>query len=955
MRLIDKSISRNLYESLSNHKKVTRVSKIKLNESDTFKNNVIWSSDQEEEYYSNLTREEMLEICKENGWDELDDGTPIEKATDEELREYITPDYDDMSRDVLEDLEEAIIPEIKKQCEGDILVIFGEAANWHSRGPAAKVIKIDELESFLLPDYDAITRIIVNNNNLGFRQSTHDVPTGFTMYFYSFKDEKSFMRAEEILKRYFDDEYFDMYYFEDYADYKSVEKLVDENLLTPVKNTINGNTGLSESVSINTGTTNVTSDETGVTIEDNGNIITSGNGVTVNIDNESDVSIDSAEVSVDNSEDEANDFDNEPLEPADDLDENASIEFNHIDDVWNELEKCKSVEDMEKLIKNIPNKFGSFDIELSDDGKTAKVTNTYEENGEYNEDIVDISLEDNLDESTTEDEYGTKELARQAFVSLQKDEDKDGHVEYIIMKDGRAVERLEASDDDKAISLFNKKYQKLQDDGLNEAEQTIDIFANPEFDYKITDITTLQPTDAGDVRAIDMDDILVGLDESLTERYGNPDYIKLNSFLTKKGKDYSSAIVDVSWPDCKGYVCTFESSCVDGIYNCIIKETATNKRIEHLCVKTTNPIKAFENAIVDLVNMKKQSLISEHDSILEDVELIHNNSHVEDNNGVTYTDDTRVENNADKTNKLIKNREKLLKKKNKNEDEPDQKNTAGEKVADTQDKITESDSDLVSKLKNLRDEAAGKSRSIDEITRDLINSCSDSGQEDLVYEFGIIPTEEAKENIMSSVSNSDFDNLKSIINGIEDSDSEYLLIDGYGRYINISYDKLESIIEDIINGVSLNEAVEDDSNISSNIEDDNITDDESSLEEDTLSKAKFHRKPKSVEQMMTEEENNLVTNSSSYTVVATKELSESEFEDFSNNLSSSYPWLKELYNVEDNSGVFNCIEVTGGKDYSILVDPSGYDYARYAAINSTPEEVSDESSLENNEVVEDNE
>ena len=879
MRLIDKSISRNLYEALSNHKKVDRVSKVKLNESDTFKNNVIWSSNQEEEYYSNLTREEMLEICKENGWDELDDGTPIEKATDEELREYITPDYGDMYNGALEDLEEAIIPEIEKQCEGDFLVLFGEAANWASRGQAAKVMKVDDLESLLFPDYDAVSKIIVNDGNLGFSQATHDVPTGFTMYLYSFKDDNSFMKAEELLKKYFNDEEFDMYYFEDYADYKSIEKLVDENLLTPVKNTINGNTGLSESVMINTGTTTITSDETGVTIEDNGNTITSGNGVTIDIDNESDVAIDSEDIQQEEPIEDVSDDSEEIIEPADDL-----------------------------------------------------------------------------DESTTEDEFGTKELARQAFVSLQKDEDKDGHVEYIIMKDGRAIERLNASSDDEAISLFNEKYQKLQDDGLNEAEQTIDIFANPEFDYKITDITTLQPTDAGDVRAIDMDDILVGLDESLTERYGNPDYIKLNSFLTKKGKDYSSAIVDVSWPDCKGYVCTFESSCVDGIYNCIIKETATNKRIEHLCVKTTNPIKAFENAIVDLVNMKKQSLISEHDSILEDVELIHNDSHVEDNNGVTYTDDTRVEDNADRTNKLIKDRKKLLNKKNKDDEEPNQKNTSGEKVADIQDKITESDSDLVNKLKNLRDEAADKSRSIDEITRDLINYCSDSGQEDLVYGFGIIPTEEAKENIMSSVSNSDFDNLKSIINGIEDSDSEYLLIDGYGRYRNISYDRLESIIEDVINGVSLNEAVEDDSNISSNIEDEdnNITDD-SSLEEDTLSKAKFHRKPSSVEQMMTEEKNNLVTNSSSYTVIATKELSDKEFEDFSNNLSSSYPWLKELYNVEDNSGVFNCIEVTGEKDYSILVDPSGYDYARYAAINGTPEEVSDESNLENNEVVEDNE
>lgn len=786
MRLIDKSLTESIYSSLKDNleESIEKDKKV-INESAR----VIWTSEYNLDDY------------------EDEDGNSPELEQVEELN--------------LEDLDDNVIPELDSKIN-EYLILKGSNQTWQGIGTGWQVFS--DAEELLIDDtYDEVKLYTDDNDNTYFSGIHHDGGTaGMLMTFSKSEDE-----VEKFIQDYLDDEEFSMYYFKDYVDADILQKLDEAGYLKPITGLFMGDS-VNEGVMINTGTTNITSDETGVTIEDNGNTITSGNGVTIDIDNESDVAIDSEEASV---EDSGEDY----IEPADDLDENATTEFNHIDDVWNELEKCKSVEDMEKLIKNIPNKFGSFDIELSDDGKTAKVTNTYEENGEYNEDVVDISLEDGLNESTTEDEYGTKELARQAFVSLQKDEDKDGHVEYIIMKDGRAIERLEASDDDEAISLFNKKYQKLQDDGLNEAEQTIDIFANPEFDYKITDITTLQPTDAGDVRAIDMDDILVGLDESLTERYGNPDYIKLNSFLTKKGKDYSSAIVDVSWPDCKGYVCTFESSCVDGIYNCIIKETATNKRIEHLCVKTTNPIKAFENAIVDLVNMKKQSLISEHDSILEDVELIHNNSHVEDNNGVTYTDDTRVENNADKTNKLIKNREKLLKKKNKNEDEPDQKNTAGEKVADTQDSIKEAEE-------------------------------------------------------------------------IEDTPIE-----------------------------------------------DTFLDDEPSLEEDTLSKAKFHRKPKSVEQMMTEEENNLVTNSSSYTVVATKELSESEFDDFSNNLSSSYPWLKELYNVEDNSGVFNCIEVTGGKDYSILVDPSGYDYARYAAINSTPEEVSDESSLKNNEVVEDNE
>ena len=786
MRLIDKSLTESIYSSLKDNleESIEKDKKV-INESAR----VIWTSEYNLDDY------------------EDEDGNSPELEQVEELK--------------LEDLEDNVIPELDSKIN-EYLILKGSNQTWQGIGTGWQVFS-DAKELLFDDTYDEVKLYTDDSDNTYFSGIHHDGGTsGILMTFSKSEDE-----VEKFIQDYLDDEEFSMYYFKDYVDADILQKLDEAGYLKPITGLFMGDS-VNEGVMINTGTTNITSDETGVTIEDNGNTITSGNGVTIDIDNESDVAIDSEEASV---EDSGEDY----IEPADDLDENATTEFNHIDDVWNELEKCKSVEDMEKLVKNIPNKFGSFDIELSDDGKTAKVTNTYEENGDYNEDVVDISLEDNLNESTTEDEYGTKELARQAFVSLQKDEDKDGHVEYIIMKDGRAIERLEASDDDEAISLFNKKYQKLQDDGLNEAEQTIDIFANPEFDYKITDITTLQPTDAGDVRAIDMDDILVGLDESLTERYGNPDYIKLNSFLTKKGKDYSSAIVDVSWPDCKGYVCTFESSCVDGIYNCIIKETATNKRIEHLCVKTTNPIKAFENAIVDLVNMKKQSLISEHDSILEDVELIHNNSHVEDNNGVTYTDDTRVENNADRTNKLIKDREKLLKKKNKNEEEPDQKNIAGEKVADTQDSIKEAEE-------------------------------------------------------------------------IEDTPIE-----------------------------------------------DTFLDDEPSLEEDTLSKAKFHRKPKSVEQMMAEEENNLVTNSSSYTVVATKELSEPEFDDFSNNLSSSYPWLKELYNVEDNSGVFNCIEVTGGKDYSILVDPSGYDYARYAAINSTPEEVSDESSLENNEVVEDNE
>ena len=124
------------------------------------------------------------------------------------------------------------------------------------------------------------------------------------------------------------------------------------------------------------------------------------------------------------------------------------------------------------------------------------------------------------------------------------------------------------------------------------------------------------------------------------------------------------------------------------------------------------------------------------------------------------------------------------------------------------------------------------------------------------------------------------------------------------------------------------------------------------MTEDILPKAIFHRKPKDVDTMIAEEKNNITVNQSAYKIVNTKELESSEFEEFANNLLKSREWLKELYVNDDNdSGVFNCIEVTGG-DYSILVDPSGYDYVRYAAILNNIEESEESEETEETEEAE---
>lgn len=856
MRMISNSLTESIYSSL-NKKSVNKVDFRKLNESKK-----IWSSDQEEEYYDNLTREEMLQICDDNGWDTIDNGTPVEDASDEELRAYVTPDFEDYNGGAYEDFIEAILPEIEKQCVGDFLVFYGEAANWHSRGEAAKVINIDELESIVFPNYDATTSINVDNGNLIFSESSHDVPTGFSMGLYSFKSDDDFMKAEEELKKILDDEDFDMYYFKDYVGFNEVKTLIESNLLTPVKNTINdytGNENMNESVTVTAGSTTVISDESGVTVEDNGNVISTDGNTNVTVTSE--------------------------------MPEEMPVDEVPVEDV---------------PVEEIP--------------------------------VDEVSTEEPevIEENSTEDFHGTTELARQVFVSLQK----DVNGKYLVMNDGVVTDEIEAADDAEAIEKFNKKYQKLEDDKLSEATQNVDIFANPEFDYKITDITNLQPIDSGDVRAIDMNDILVGLDEALTERYQDANFVKLNSILTKCGKDYDSAILEVSFPGCKGYLLSFESAfnSENKIYECNVREATTSKKIEHLCVKSQNPIKAFENAIVDLVNMK--TVLNSHESLSEDIDLLTHGSNVEDNNGVIYTNDKRVEDNIEKNEKRFKKVADRYKKSDKYEveEEPDQDNTQGKDV-DTISDLDESANLNEAEWKHELSYGAELRKALADFDDSdiktaipalevLIKACDEAKQ--YVDEYDAKQLEEVKDDAIfhkDIISDSSFS---------EDDDEDY----EPQEEIDYILDKFYDICDANKIWVKLNESdggfnVEEDSEETETNSDEET---EEIMTEDTLPKAIFHRKPKDVDTMIAEEKNNITVNQSAYKIVNTKELESSEFEEFANNLLKSREWLKELYvNDDTNSGVFNCVEVTGG-NYSILVDPSGYDYVRYAAILGNIEE-----------------
>lgn len=569
---------------------------------------------------------------------------------------------------------------------------------------------------------------------------------------------------------------------------------------------------LDESVMINTGSTTVTSDETGVVIEDNGNTITTGNGVTVNIDNEADVLPNEMDIS-------------EPVDeiPAD-------------------------------VIEDVP----AEDIE----------------NVEPAEEPVEEPTEDDDDED--DDDEDLDESVEDKKEDLDEAVDKDGGPFPYLMKhgqgpgtlpDGVKVVKYGESSNDKDIVYLNKvltaeeeaKYdmkpmEKLEDcdtkpikeaDGYNQ-NQNVEIYQNPEFDYQILDITELDNTDTGDVRAIDMANILNDLDESLTEALGTNNWGEINSFLTRKGthkktnESYSSAILELTLPRLNESVGEYKNVFMLEVYgdgaikDCVVRDSKSHI-IKEYSGKSKDPVKHFEGVIYDIMNSRK---------LTEAVEPMVNEPEKEDN--INFANSKAVDKDKERQEKHLKqhNARNKESKKFKVEKEPDQDNTTGK----TEEEATDTtEVEALPKAKKTKVDA--KKLKVKEIKKSA-------------------KLTEAEDELLD----------------------EPVVTDG--------------------------------------------SEPEDELEESGSDVAIFHRKPKSVDAMRAAEQNGITVNKSNYKIIGTKELSADEFNKFANNLSSEeYEWLKE-YDDTSNSGEFKCVEVINTEDdsYSILVDPQGYNYARYAAI-----------------------
>lgn len=620
--------------------------------------------------------------------------------------------------------------------------------------------------------------------------------------------------------------------------------MTDDEVDSYAKEKLGFNKPKNESVMINTGSTTITSDETGITVEDNGNVITSGNGVTVDVDNETDVL--PAEMDIAAPVDEV---------PADIV---ADVP----------AEDIENVEPVEEL--------PSEEVEEDDED------------------------EDDIEESTVNEEV------------------------------------LEKKDEETEEEVNNSKIEEA--DGYNQS-QNVEVYQNPEFDYQILDITELDNVDSGDIRAIDMANILNDLDESLTEAYGDENYFRLNSFLTRKGthkktnESYSSAILELSLPKLSESVGEYKNTFFLEVYGdkalkeCVVRDSS-NHIIKEYSGKSSNPVEHFKNVMIDIDRARRLTEEIRQEAYLVGEAIANQFNGQELINWEDFRDSFEMY-----TNEINPS---LLSDENLHDFELEVRDVLNWNYG----YATIYEGEYEGGLTTNSDMFEAVEVMVNEPMKDKGVNFADSK--------AITKDEERQKNHLKQHANRNKENKKFKIEkepdqnnttGVKEEDiTDTEKVDKLPKAKKTKVDAEKLKVKEIKESEELKEADEllDEPEITDGSD---MRDGREDLEESGTEVAIFHRKPQSVSAMRAAEQNGITVNKSNYKIVGKKELSGDEFNKFANNLSSeSYEWLKE-YNDTSTSGEFKCVEVINTDDdsFTLLVDPQGYNYARYAAIKDNLE------------------
>lgn len=201
------------------------------------KDNIIWDSEATYNYIYAADKDELLDDfmgCDEEEYEELVD-KDIDEIRDMALDYYSGLVENGLDMDI-EQLEEWIIPMIKKQCYNDCFWLVGNYQRWDGGTKAIGFMEeiAEGLLSVCYPSYDSHSWLYEEDGDILFSETNHDAPTGGTsMKLYSFKTPEDWNKAEEYLPDYGVDDYT---LYDDATDFELVEKWIEKGLLTPIKN-----------------------------------------------------------------------------------------------------------------------------------------------------------------------------------------------------------------------------------------------------------------------------------------------------------------------------------------------------------------------------------------------------------------------------------------------------------------------------------------------------------------------------------------------------------------------------------------------------------------------------------------------------------------------------------------------------------------------------------------------
>ena len=228
-----------------------------------------------------------------------------------------------------------------------------------------------------------------------------------------------------------------------------------------------------------------------------------------------------------------------------------SVTINEIEEITQRIEAAEDMDEIQQIIYTISdgvledevqNVFDGCNEDDDLDEVKSLVLTTLEDNAEY----------DDLEESTTPN-------IEKFIYDLDKDTGNAWSVNYNDRKRGVEVYRNGKSEKtiDDIIKAVTDKYPQLE--VANKAnntvlfkyknlteEEAIEIPATSiEPDYIITDVTILDNTTDGDVQSPDIDSLLSLVNESLSESYGK-DWGHINILSSNKTNESSFALVDIS-------------------------------------------------------------------------------------------------------------------------------------------------------------------------------------------------------------------------------------------------------------------------------------------------------------------------------------------------------------------------------------------------------------------------